>query len=128
MVLSLGKQKFDEASEIKYLGSTLTQNGRWDREIILRIIYAGAIFSQLNNNRRFSKYFLKLKLCLFNSNVTSILNYGCEYWSLSRAVEKRLLGFENNCLQTILAICWGDRVPNTRFRVTTKQPQISAEV
>ena len=116
MVLSLGKQKFDEASEIKYLGSTLTQNGRWDREIILRIAYAGAIFSQLNNNRRFSKYFLKLKLCLFNSNVTSILNYGWECWSLSRAVEKRLLGFENNCLQTILAICWADRVPNTRVQ------------
>ena len=39
----------EEVREFKYLGSTITQDGNCDREVLLRIAYAGGAFSQLKN-------------------------------------------------------------------------------
>jgi len=100
----------EDVRRFKYLGSTITQDGNCDREVLLRIAYAGGAFSQLKNIWRCRYYSQKLKLRLFWINVLSVLLYGCEFWSLSKNAEKRLLGFENNCLRRILAVHWTDRV------------------
>ena len=70
--------------EFNYLGSTITQDGMCDREVLLCIAYAGWLFSQLKNIWRCRYFSQKLKLQLFRSNVLSVLLYGYESCSLSR--------------------------------------------
>ena len=107
------------------LGSIPILNSRCSRTIIHQIAYSNAVFSQFNSVWSSSKYSLELNLNLFNINVISILTYGYKSWSLSRAINERLLGAENNCLRRIFAICCAG-TPESGFLI--EQPQITKQV
>ena len=49
---------------------------------------------------------------LFNSNVKSVLLYGCETWKATAGTLKKVQTFVNRCLRTILKIRWDERVRN----------------
>ena len=100
--LKLGEREYEEVSEFKYQCNTLTLDRSCDRGIMLRTVYEFSGVSQLNNAWRCSKYFLKLKKDLFNCNVVSLLTYGYKASSLSKDVEKGLVGFANSCLPKYL--------------------------
>ena len=118
----------EEFREFNYLGSTITQDGKCDREVLLRIAYVGGLFSQLKNIWRCRYFSQKLKLQLFRSNVLSVLLYRYESCSLSKNSEKRLLDSKNDCLLRILAGNWTDRVTNPQIRTDTEQPLVTDEI
>ena len=76
--LLVNNEEIEEVREFKYLGSILTQDANSEREILCRITLAGSAFSYLRNVWRNNKYSQKLKLKIYNSNVVSVLMYGCE--------------------------------------------------
>ena len=50
------------------------------------------------------------------------LNYGCEFWTWNKAIEKRINAFEQWCYRRMLKISWKDRVTNVEVlnRIQTK--------
>ena len=54
----------------------------------------------------------KTKLAFFQANVQSVLLYGCETWTLTKALEKRLDGTYTKLLRYITGTPWQTHVPN----------------
>ena len=67
----------------------------------------------------------KKKFCskfkLYKSLVLSIALYGCESWTLSAELEKRIQTFEMKCLRRLLGISWQERKTNEFVRATIKK-------
>ena len=55
---------------------------------------------------------LAIKLKLYKTLVTSILLYGCEAWTLTVELEKRIRTFENKCYRKILRVSYREHRPN----------------
>ena len=52
------------------------------------------------------------RMRIFNSNVKSVLFYGCEKWKTTGKVQRQLQTFLNTCLRRIFGIKWSDRERN----------------
>ena len=53
-----------------------------------------------------------LKVKFFIATVESILLYGCESWTLTEAMERKLDGTYTNMLRKILNVHWSSHTPN----------------
>jgi hypothetical protein len=67
---------------------------------------ANGAFNQLQNVWKSSDISLRTKLRIFNSNVKSILLYGCETWQATKEICKRLQSFVNQCFHRIVNVRW----------------------
>jgi len=76
----------------KYLGSTLTNDGRRTYEIKCRIAMAKAAFNK-KGNLFTSTLDLELRKKLVNCSVWSIALYGAEIWTLRAVDQKHLASF-----------------------------------
>jgi len=88
--LLVNNEEIEVVREFKYLGNILTQDANPEREILCRTALAGSVFNCLRNFWSNNKYSQKLNLRIYNSNVLSVLIYGCETWSITAQLGKRL--------------------------------------
>ena len=56
------------------------------------------------------------KMKLYRSLVLSVLLYGCESWTLTADLEKRIQAFETKCFHRMLHISWTERKTNEYVR------------
>ena len=68
------------------------------------------------------------KMTIFNSNVKSVLFYGCETWKTAGKVQRRLQTFFNSCLRGIFGIRWSDRERNEVLWERTGQEPVSKQI
>ena len=61
------------------------------------------------------------KFKLYKSLVLSIALYGCESWTLSAELEKRIESFEMKCLRRLLGTSWQEKKTNEFVTATIKQ-------
>ena len=111
-----------------YLGSIIDKDGGTEAEIKSRIGKAQAAFLSLTNIWKTRDISLRTKLRIFNSNVKSVLLYGCETWKASSGCLKRIQVFINKCLRKLLRIKWMDRIPNDEVHRKTRQFSVAAEI
>ncbi|GFR77510.1 hypothetical protein ElyMa_000510200 [Elysia marginata] len=71
---------------------------------------------------------LNTKLRIFNSNVKSVLLYGCETWRMVKSTNRKLQTFINTCLRRILKIRWTVKVPSEEIWRLTKQEPIDTQI
>jgi hypothetical protein len=62
---------------------------------------------------------LKHKLRIFNTNVESILLYGCETRKTNKNIVNKLQVFVNKCLKCILRIWWANKISNEQLSQRT---------
>jgi len=55
---------------------------------------------------------INLKKQFFNSTIISVLLYGCETWSLTKGLNKRLDGTYTKLLRYITNISWKEKIKN----------------
>nr|KAG5692470.1 hypothetical protein BaRGS_005016 [Batillaria attramentaria] len=55
---------------------------------------------------------IRIKLCIFNSNVKSVLLYGCETWKTTKTMQQKIQTFLNTCLRRIFNIRWPEKIRN----------------
>ena len=70
-------------------------------------------------------------LKLYKALVLSILLYGCESWTLTAELEKKIQAFEMKCLRKLLNISWTEHKTNELVRyqvelaVSTQEPLLA---
>ena len=53
---------------------------------------------------------MRTKLSTFNSNVKSVLLYGCETWRTTQTMQQKIQTFFNTCLRCIYKIQWQEKI------------------
>ena len=110
--ITLNGETLEVVESFKYLGSTLTKDGRTDREIEIRLAQASAAMSKLSKIWRSSSISFKTKIRLYRSLVLSILLYGCESWTLTATMSKKIESFETKAFRRLLRISWVEHRTN----------------
>ncbi|KAI8522196.1 hypothetical protein Bbelb_019500 [Branchiostoma belcheri] len=108
--------------DFTYLGSVISSSGGGaEMDIEARTGKAKAAFAQLKPVLKARNISLKTKLRIFESNVKSILLYGCETWGLTQANIKKLQTFINATLRYILGIWWPRKVSNQDLEIAGQE-------
>ena len=102
----------EQLSEMVYLGSLLTDNGKCEKEIRRRIGMARTAFTKLKTVLTSRNIKLCTRRKLIKCYVWSTLLYGCETWTLSRTSIKKIEAFEMWTLRRLLKIPWTDYKTN----------------
>ena len=111
-----------------YLGSIIDGKGGTEADVRTRIGKARTAFANLSNVWKASKISISTKIRLFNSNVKSVLLYGCETWKTTQGVINKLQVFVNRCSRKILKLKWTDKIRNEQLWERTGQVPIQTEI
>ena len=104
--------KLEEVDTFVYLGSTITSDGKSDNEIRIRLAQSTSAIIRLYTIWNSKHINFKLKYKLYRSLVLSILNYGCETWTISVAMQKKISASESKAHRKLLGIKYQDRITN----------------
>jgi hypothetical protein len=111
MKIMIDQNQLENVEYFNYLGSKITKDARYTREIISRIAMAKAAFNKKKNFFT-SKLDLHLRKKLVKCYVWSIALCGTETWTLWKVDRKYLESFEMWCWRRMEKIIWADRVRN----------------
>ena len=124
----IGEQVLEEVDSFCYLGSIIDRNGGTEADVKSRIGKAQAAFLALRKVWKTRDISLKTKLKLFNSNVKSVLLYGCETWNASKSCIRKVQVFINQSLRKILRIGWMDKIKNEEVWKRAGQRPVEEEI
>ena len=123
--IQINGKTLNAVENFTYLGSTLSNQVRIDREVDARIAKASAAFGRLRKKVWDRKGIqLETKLKVYSAIVLPSLLYGCETWTVYSPHAKKLNHFHLNCLRNILKIKWQDKIPDTAVLTKAKQTSI----
>lgn len=114
--ISMNGQQLEEVDAFKYLGATLTKDGRSTTEIKTRLSIAMAAMAKLIKIWRSNDISFPTKMKLYKALVLSILLYGCESWTMTAETTRKVQTFETKCFRRMLGISWSDRRTNEYVR------------
>ena len=118
----------EEVDSFTYLGSVIDGKGGTEADVKARTAKARSAFKQLSKVWKASNISLRTKIRLFNSNIKSVLLYGCESWKTTKTVLNKVQTFINRCMRSILRIKWQDRIRNEELWERTGQKDIEVEI
>ena len=95
-----------------YLGSLITADSRSDKEIKRRIAMSRETFSKLKQILCNPKITIPTRLRVLECFLLPILKYGCETWTVSTEMEKRINAVEMWFLRRILRTGWTSHTTN----------------
>jgi sorting nexin-29 len=99
--IKIGNRSFENVSQSKCLGTTVTNHNLILEEIKRRLISGNACYHSVQNllsSRLLSKY---VKVRIYKTIISPVFLYGCETWSLTVREKHKLRVFENRVLRRI---------------------------
>ena len=108
----IGGQAVKQVKSFRYLGSLVDEDGRCDAEIRSRIGMAKANFGQMRRILTSLNLSRGIRLRILKSYIWSVLLYGCETWTVSRKMKKRLEATEMWFIRRMMRIPWVARRTN----------------
>ena len=109
----LNGEVLEEVQSFKYLGAIIAKDGCSDTEIKARLGAATAAMSRLKTIWKSNNIHLTTKMKLYKTLVLSILLYGCESWTLTAEMQRKLQAFENKSYRRMLNVTYLDRITNS---------------
>ena len=91
----------ERVEEFKYLGTTLTNQNSFQKEIKSRLKLGNACYHSVQNLLSSSLLSKNIKIKIYRTINLPIVLYGCGTWSLTLREEHRLRVFENRVLRRI---------------------------
>ena len=92
--ITMGGKILVTVDKFKYLGVILTKDGKSESEIKIRMVTATIALVRLMTIWKSNKISIQTKILLYKSIVFSIMLYGCETWTLTEYIERRIIAFE----------------------------------
>ena len=116
----LEEGKIEIVQDFTYLGSNITRDGEVTDEVKCHIGKAARAFGCLQKpifqNRCLS---VETKRKVYRAVVLSVLLYGAETWTIKAESVRRLSGFHNRCVRTIMGVTkyqqWKERISSRRL-------------
>ena len=105
-------QQIKLVKKFKYLGYMITSDDKCRTEIKKRIATAKDAFQKLSlilKNRNIS---MTTKFRVLKTYVWSTLTYGCECWTITSDIEKKIEAAEMWFIRRMLRISWTEKKPN----------------
>ena len=82
-VITINGETLATVDKFKYLGSTLTKDGKSEKEIQIRLATANSALVNLSTIWKSRSIPLRSKIHLYKSLILSILLYSCVTWTLN---------------------------------------------
>jgi hypothetical protein len=102
--IKIAHRSFENVSQIKYLGMTITNQNLNQEEIKRRLNSGNACYHSVQNllsSRLLSK---NLKIRIYKTIILPVVLYGCETWSPTLREVHRLKVFENRVLRGLFGL------------------------
>lgn len=126
--LHLCEQVIERVNEFTYLGSVIDREGGTDQDVQDKIKKARRAFGMLSRVWASRIYSINVKIRIFNTNVKSILFYGCETWKVTQTIVSQLQVFMNRCLRRLLRVFWPNTITNEELWRVTKQEPVCIQI
>ncbi len=110
--IEVGGRRIEQVEKFSYLGSWITEDGRCDKEIRMRIGIAKSAFKKMKTYLTNRKLSTRIRKRAAKTFVWSTLLYGCETWTVSRRMQEKLEAAEMWLWRRILKIPWTERRTN----------------
>ena len=127
-LVTVGGEPIREVESFVLLGSVVDQQGGTDRDVTARIGQARAGFVMLKNIWASGEISMRSKLCIFKSNVKSILLYGCETWWTTQTTQQKIQTFFNTNLRRIYKIQWQEKTQNEDMWERAGQESVAKQI
>ena len=103
-------ETMETVSDFILRGSKITADGDCSHEIKRRLLLGRKVMTNLVSIFKSRDITLPIKVCLIKAMVFPVVMYGCESWTVKKAVCRRTDAFELRCWRRLL------RVPGTARR------------
>ena len=110
--ITLAGESLKQVATFKYLGSVLSEDGRCESEIRTRIGMAKANFGKMRTLLTNLGLDAQLRLRILKCYIWSGLLYGCESWTLSAEMKRKLEAAEMWFLRRMWRVPWTARRTN----------------
>ena len=110
--ISLRGDTLNQVSSFKYLGSLVSEDGKCDPDIRVRIGMAKTAFGQLRKILTSLAINIRTRVRVLKAYVWSVLLFGCEAWTISKEMRKRLQAAEMWFYRRMLRVPWTARRTN----------------
>ena len=104
-------QRLTQVKQYKYLGTTVENTGQCKTEVANRINQAKVTFWKKATILR-SNISIKTRIRILMCYVFSVVSYGCETWTYSKAIDHKINAFEMWCYRRMLRISWTSHTTN----------------
>ena len=110
--IHINNETIKQVDKFKYLGSTITSDGRNDAEIKIRIGMVKDAFQKMEKVIKYKNITIETRNRILQCYVIPILTYGSECWTISPNMERKLEATEMWFHRRMLHISWKDHVTN----------------
>ena len=93
-------------------GSKITVDGDCSHEIKRRLLLGREVMTNLDSILKSRDNILPTKVHLVKAMVFPVVMYGCESWTIKKAVCQRIDAFELWCWRRLLKVSWASRRSN----------------
>ena len=112
MNVTLEGRALEQVSLFRYLGSLVCEDGKCDREIRWRITMGKTAFSQVKTILTNLGIGIETRMGALKTYVWSVILFGCEGWTISKEMRRRLEAAEMWCIRRMMRIPWTARRTN----------------
>ena len=110
--IKVGDETLQQVHKYIYLGTEISEEAKSDKEIEKRSNIAKEKFSKMAGLLTSRKLKLSTKIRIVKCYVYSLFCYGCESWTLSKALEAKIEALEMYCFRRLGNVKWRDKVTN----------------
>ena len=125
--IKIDEEELEVVTDFTYLGSNISVENNVQKDISARINKAWNRYCSIRNIWKSDIYSLKTKVQLFNSNVISVLLYGCQSWRVNNNDMHKLDVFQTKCLRRICNMFWPNEIYNEDLYRRTNSLPISCQ-
>ena len=122
--IQINRTEIEKVTKYKYLGQRIAMENSTKQEVSIRIKAGWSVFGKYREIFLDMHLPMSLKRKFFNQCVLPAMTYGCQTWSLTKALVKKLETSQPAMERRMLNVKLKDRIRNTAIRQRTRVTDI----